>query len=31
MLSVEQKDTTINLKWYQQTQSDGHGDTDRNL
>jgi hypothetical protein len=23
--------TPINLKWYQQTQSDGHGYTDRNL
>jgi hypothetical protein len=31
MLSVEQKDTAINLKWYQQIESDGHGDTDRNL
>jgi hypothetical protein len=31
MLSVEQKDTTINLKWYQQTKSDGRGDTDRKL
>ncbi len=28
---MEQKDTAINLKWYQQTKSDGHGDTDRNL
>jgi hypothetical protein len=31
MLSVQQKDTAINLKWYQQRESDGHGDTDRNL
>jgi hypothetical protein len=28
---VEQKDTTINLKWYQQTKSDGRGHTDRKL
>jgi hypothetical protein len=27
----KKKDTAINLKWYQQTRSDGHGDTDNNL